>query len=383
VADHYFRVHRSQFLSALTAALEAVEAKSTIPILTNVLIKPIADRLMLRGTTLDIEIEAWCDTLDVVATQGFTLAGKDLHGIIKNLPETAEITFAPGSSKDQVRISAGKSRFALLTLPEQDYPSMVQHVSGDSFTVDVPALAKAFGKVLHAVEPEKTHRVYLAGIHVHAANDGAEIRAVGCNGRNIAVMDVRTRSQASFPPAIIPVRTANAIRKLLGDVKAEAELTFSEVLMNIRCGDVSITSKLVDGKYPNYAALIPPPGDKEIVANIADFRASVTRVCLISEDMQREPIKVTLQKNMMRMQLSTQEGEAAGDDLAVEYGGADGFQIGFHGKLLAGLLDSVSGEDVSISIGANNVPVVFRPLGAEGELFALAPFILDGMSNAG
>ena len=379
MAEHFFRVHRSQLLPGLTAVMEAVDTKAKIPILANVLLRVEGDQLLVRSTNLDLEIEATCDALDVGTGETISLKGTDLRDIVRNLPETAEIEFRPGKFDGQVKVLAGRSSFSIFSLPEKDFPSIASHVNGVPFEIEMPALSDAIKKVLFAVDRSATGRHFYEGVYVHPVDEGAGLSVVAAEGRGMAVIRIKTRTRADFKGVILPLKLVIALRKLLGDSKRPAELTVSDQMIRIACGGITILSKLIDAIFPqNYEKVMDVEGDNKLVADVAAVKASASRVLLVATELRTDGIGISFDGELMRLEMVNQQGENAVDFVPVDYQGDRDLSLGLNGVLLAGMLDSIETQDVSITFTGPRSPALFRPANNAAEFYLISPMVARG-----
>jgi DNA polymerase-3 subunit beta len=372
MADLLFRVHRSQLLPAVNAVSDAVDAKATIPILANILLRPVGDQLVVRGTDLNLEVEARCELLEDASGQAITLDGARLRDILRNLPESSEIDFLPGPIEGQIRVRAGRASFLIFSLPETDFPSIAKHVKGEPFNIEIKTLSQAFGKVLYAVEPSGSDRVYLTGICIHPYEDGNKIAIVATNGRCVAVVRVPTRTRAKFPSVILPVKAVNAIRKHIGDGKAEATVHVSDTLVQISAEGICIISNLVDGRYPDYMKVVPTDNNSVMRGTIDALAGAARRVSLVAKEKSKTGMVLTIENNKLHFEATSREGEEASDEIAVEYGG-DRFVTGFNGDLFDKTLEAIATTDVDVFFGEPASPAIFKPTAALDEFFILMP----------
>ncbi len=372
VANSYFRVHRSQILPAVNAVSDAVEAKATIPILANILLRPAGDKMIVRGTDLSLEIEAECELLEDASGEAITLDGARLRDVLRNLPESVEIEFLPGAMPGQVRLRAGRASFLIFSLPEGDFPSIAQHVKGDPFKIEPKTFAQALGKVLYAVEHASSDRVYLTGICLHPFEGGDKLAVVATNGRCVAVVRAPSKSRANFKSVILPVKAATAIRKHIGESKVEATIRVSESLLQVECDGVKIITNLVDGQYPDYMRLIPTDNTKVMRGTIDLLAAAARRVCLVTKDKTKEGMVLTMENNSLQLEATSREGEEANDEIGVEYGD-DRFTIGFNGELFEKTLGTIVTSDVDIFFGDPASPAIFKPTASLDEFYILMP----------
>lgn len=369
VDNIFFRVHRSALLPALDAVFEAVDQKSTIPILGNVLLRPRTGELTLRGTDLTIEVETSCDLLDEGQKLPITVSGTALREIVRNAPESAEISFAPGAFADQVLISAGKSKFSLLTLPERDFPSISDKIQGDGHLIDLPPLLNALAKVTYAIREDKT-RPHLSGPFIHP--DNGKISVVGCDGHNLAVIKLSPEEVFTFPGAILPLKTVKSCSKIFTNAKGKGRITITDAMIRISCDGISLVSKLIDATFPNYAHIIPARQPEPVVSSVAVIKSATTRVCLVSTDLEKDSVFLDVEKNLIKVTMSTGTCETAEEEIAVSYSG-EPVKIGFNGKYIRALLGSISTQDVELHIIDQESAALFRPTIDVDESYVLMP----------
>lgn len=365
-----FRVHRSAIQPALDAVFEAVDHKATIPILGNVLLRADKGDLLLRGTDLGIEVETSCELLDQGTLTALTVSGNDLREIVRNLPESAEIAFTTGAFPDQVRILSGRSKFSLLTLPEKDFPSIASQVTGEGFDLDIPPFIDALGKVTYAIREDKT-RQYLSGACLHPES-GDLIAVVGCDGHNLAVSRIGAGRPIDFPSTIVPLKTVKAIKKLFGERKGKAEFTITDAMIRIRCGGVTLISKLIEGTFPGYAQIIPPLSNHAAVAPVSSLKAAVSRVCLVANDLEKDTVRLQFERGSIRVSLKTSEGKDADEEVPIDFDG-EPIDIGFNGRYLTAMLSCIGTQDVAIHLSDATRPGLFRPTIEANEHFILMP----------
>ncbi|RKD61688.1 DNA polymerase III subunit beta [Rhizobium sp. WW_1] len=378
-AQPLFRVHRTQLLPALDATFEAVDKKAKNPNLGNIFLLPDADMLTVRATDLDIEIETTCELLDCGdEAQAFTVKGADLRDIVRNLPESAEIEFLPGAYNGQIRIRSGKSSFSIFSLPASDFPSMATELRGSTFEIAMPDVTAAFSKVAHAVQTKDIGRPFMMGIHMHPMQD-ERLGFAALDGIGLAAVQIRTERLLDFPGIIIPLKTAQVIRRLFDEVKEPATIEVADNLIRIRCNGVSLLSKLIEGKFPeHYLTAAPSDYEREIFVTVASLKAAVARVCLVASETDKDGIKLTLERDTMRVELTSKEGESAIDYVPIQYEGETGFSIGLNNEALRGILNTVDTQDVIVRFGGSLPNAVFLPSVGAAELYVISPMMARG-----
>lgn len=379
MADLLFRVHRSELLPALDAACAASDRGAKIPILGHVMLRPEGETLRLRGTDLDIEIDATCQLLDPSNAIGIALAASDLLSLVKSLPEAAEISFSSGRNAGQITIETKAFRVTLLSLPEKDFPSIASTIKGETFETEIAPLIAAIGKVLFAVDKADTGRPYTLGIYVAPDEASGKVLVSATNLRSLGAIRLRTQTEARFTPVLIPSKLAQTMRKLFSDEKTTATITVSDHLIGIRCGDIAIFSRLIDAEFPvRIFETLPAVPDHTIIASVEALKVSVRRILMVARDVMKEGVRLSLTSDGLRLELVNGQGEYIVEDVPAEFNGSSDFAIGLNGKALSSLLDSVSTQDVRISLTANG-NTVFRPTADIDDTFAIAPMHARGV----
>ncbi|MDP9564356.1 UNVERIFIED_ORG: DNA polymerase-3 subunit beta [Rhizobium nepotum] len=367
----YFRAHRSELLAALAAVTEAVPAKDSIPILTNVLLQPDGDRLLLRGTNLDLEIETRCELVEQSASEALTIAADEFYRIVSNMPESAEITLAPGKSIGQVTISGGRSRFILHTLPASDFPSIGADRPPLSFTVQANLLTDAMAKVAYAMNTTMKDRPHLSGTFVEGLTNG-KLAICATDGLKMGVSRISPNEMNSFDPPTIPIKTVQAIRKLWGNSKAIASLYINDRKIVVECEDVSLVSKLIDGTFPDYSRIIPARSNIFLRADRAAVSKAITRVSVIAGDISKSSVRLDIQGGLMQVELMARDGQSASEPVDIEFDG-DSHLRGFNPKFVNETLSSISTTSFCLHGTDPLAPGHFTPDGDADEDYIVMP----------
>ena len=287
-------VERSELLKSLGHVHRAVERRNTIPILANVLIRADRSKLSLKATDLDLEVT---DTIAAEAGPGgsTTVPAHMFYDIVRKLPEGAQIVLESSGDRAALSIRAGRSRFTLQTLPESDFPDLAPGEMTHKFTLKAADLKRLIDKTQFAISTEET-RYYLNGIYLHIAGTGQTqmLRAVATDGHRLAQMELDLpQGAAGMPGIIVPRKTVGEVQRLLEDGEAEVTVELSAGKIRFSVGEVVLTSKLIDGTFPDYARVIPLGNDKELIVDKKEFEAAVDRVSTVSSERGRA-VKLSL-----------------------------------------------------------------------------------------
>ena len=373
-----FSVDRAVLLKALTHVQSVVERRNTIPILANVMIEANSAGA-LKLTATDMEIAVVEDIVGVtVARAGRTTApASTLYEIIRNLPEGARVEFDHGGGDGPLTLRSGRFNTSLAVLSVDDFPSMTEGRMPVQFSIAAGVLRDLIDRTRFAISTEET-RYYLNGIYIHATESEGQpvLRAVATDGHRLARVELPLPEGAkAMPGVIIPRKTVNEIRKLAEEIRDENEIKvlLSDTKVQFALGTVTLTSKLIDGTFPEYERVIPRGNDKKLVVPRKDFADAVKRVAAISSEKSR-PVKLSLGTNHVRVSAaSPDQGEAQedleGDDVAYTSGA---LEIGFQARYLADITDLVQDKlEFLFSDGA--APTIVRDASRPEALFVLMP----------
>src|ERR1700734_59090 len=322
-------VERAELLKSLGHVHRAVERRNTIPILANVLVRADRSKLSLKATDLDLEVT------DAIAAESgpggsTTVPAHMFFDIVRKLPEGAQIVLESSGDRAALAIRAGRSRFTLQTLPESDFPDLAPGEMTHKFTLKAADLKRLIDKTQFAISTEET-RYYLNGIYLHAAssNKAQTLRAVATDGHRLAQMELDLpKGAAGMPGIIVPRKTVSEVLRLMEDNEAEVAIQLSSGKIRFTVGETILTSKLIDGTFPDYARVIPLANDKELVVDKKEFEAAVDRVSTVSSERGRA-VKLSISGGKLLLSVTNPDSGSANEELEVEYA-SDPIDIGFN-----------------------------------------------------
>jgi DNA polymerase III subunit beta len=355
-------LERSQLLKSLAHVQSVVERRNTIPILSNVLIQAEKGRLSLTATDLDVEV---IETLDAdVARGGATTASAHmLYDIARKLPEGAQVQLDLNAADGRIVLSAGRSRFQLGALPREDFPAMSAGNLPNSFALPVPDLKRLIDKTRFAISNEET-RYYLNGIYLHVAKtkDGQVLRAVATDGHRLARFEMPAPDGAAgMPGVIVPRKTVNEVRKLLDDAAGEVEIAVSDAKIRIALGDTIVTSKLIDGTFPDYQRVIPTGNDKRLFVDRQSFLEAVDRVSTVASDRTRA-VKIAIEDGRITLNVVNPEQGSASEELVADYAG-ESMDIGFNARYLMEIAGAIGGTQAQFLFADPGSPTIVLDAG--------------------
>jgi DNA polymerase-3 subunit beta len=365
-------VERTQLLKSLGHVHRVVERRNTIPILGNVLLRAEGSRLALKATDLDLEV---IETLPAeTATAGATtVPAHMLYDIVRKLPDGSQIQLESDSAKGSLAIRAGRSRFSLQTLPESDFPDLAAGEMTTQFALTAADLKRLIDRTQFAISTEET-RYYLNGIYLHSASAGGAttLRAVATDGHRLAQVELPLPSGAEqMPGVIVPRKTVGEVQRLIEDASAELKIELSQSKIRFTIGDVVLTSKLIDGTFPDYGRVIPKNNDKELAVDKKDFEAAVDRVSTISSERGRA-VKLALSPGKLVLSVTNPDSGSATEEIEVEYA-AEPLDIGFNSRYLLDIAAQIEGEVAVFRLADPGSPTLVQDRNATSALYVLMP----------
>jgi len=365
-------VERSELLKSLGHVHRVVERRNTIPILANVLVRADRSKLSLKATDLDVEVT---DTIAAEVGPGgsTTVPAHMFFDIVRKLPEGAQIVLESSGDRAALAIRAGRSRFTLQTLPESDFPDLAPGEMTHKFTLKAADLKRLIDKTQFAISTEET-RYYLNGIYLHAAGSAKAqtLRAVATDGHRLAQMEIELPKGAAGMPGIIrPRKTVSEVQRLMEDNEAEVAIELSSGKIRFTIGETILTSKLIDGTFPDYARVIPVGNDKELVVDKKEFEAAVDRVSTVSSERGRA-VKLSISGGKLLLSVTNPDSGSANEELEVEYE-ADPIDIGFNSRYLLDIAAQIESEGAVLKLADPGSPTLIQDKDPHGALYVLMP----------
>jgi DNA polymerase-3 subunit beta len=365
-------IEKSALLKALQHVTSVVERRNTIPILANVSLRAEGDSLQLKATDLDIEVTETAKA-ETMAAGGTTVPAHTLHDIVRKLPDGAQIELAGKGDEGRLAITAGPSRFLLACLPADDFPDLGLDGMSHNFKIHARDLARLMEKTRFAVSTDET-RYYLNGIYLHAieTDAGWRLRAVATDGHRLARMDVELpEGGKGMPGIILPRKTVQELTKLLADHPDEVLVSLSVNKIRFTAGHVVLTSKLIDGTFPDYQRVIPQNNDKSMQVENAAFISAVDRVSTLSSEKGRA-VKLSLSDGKLVLSVNNPESGSATDELTMEYRG-EPLEIGFNARYLLDISAQIEGEKAIFRLSDPSAPTVIQDESDSSALYILMP----------
>jgi DNA polymerase-3 subunit beta len=367
-----FSIDRAALLRALAHVQSVVERRSTIPILSNVLLR--AENGMLSLATTDMDVEMTEAIAADVATPGATTApAVTLHDIIRKLPESSKVQIELDGSGNFITVKAGRSDFRLSCLPVADFPQFGGNNLPICFSIPAADLRALIDRTKFAMSTEET-RYYLNGIYLHATdNEGVPVlRAVSTDGHRLARFEMPLPDGAGDMPGVIaPRKTILELRKLLEEAADEIEIMLSESKISFSFDHIILTSKLIDGTFPDYQRVIPSGNDKVVEVDPRIFSNAIDRVSTISDGKSRA-VKITLSGKTLTLSANSPESGSATEDIEVR-SDAPPIEIGFNARYLMDITSQVDGEGCRMTMSDPASPTIIQDTSDPSALYVLMP----------
>ena len=368
-------IERATLLRCLSHVQSVVERRNTIPILSNVLIEAgEGGTVKVTATDLDLQVVENMSAASVESAGAVTVSAHLLFDIARKLPDGSQVSLE--TAENRMDVKAGRSRFKLPTLPRDDFPVIVEGDLPTSFELPSKTLAELIDRTRFAISTEET-RYYLNGIFLHVSDeDRPVLKAAATDGHRLARFTLpRPDGAEGMPDVIVPRKAVGELRKLLeekGDGAVQIDLSASKIRFTLGGeGGVVLTSKLIDGTFPDYSRVIPTANDKLLKLDPRSFFEGVDRVATIATEKTRA-VKMGLDKDRVTLTVTSPDNGTAAEELPAEYS-ADGFEIGFNASYLKDILGQIDSDTVELHLADAGAPTLIRKDDKSPALYVLMP----------
>ena len=368
-------IERATLLRCLSHVQSVVERRNTIPILSNVLIEAAtAGTVRIMATDLDLQVVETMAAVSVESAGAITVSAHLLFDIARKLPDGSQVSLE--TADNRMAVKAGRSRFSLPTLPRDDFPVIVEGDLPTSFEIPAALLAQLIDRTRFAISTEET-RYYLNGIFFHVSDeDQPLLKAAATDGHRLARFTIpRPDGAEGMPDVIVPRKCVAELRKLLEealDKNVEIDLSASKVRFTLGGENgVVLTSKLIDGTFPDYTRVIPTGNDKLLRLDPKSFYEGVDRVATIATEKTRA-VKMTLEQDKVTLSVTSPDNGTAAEEVPADYSSA-GFEIGFNANYLKDILAQIEGDTVELHLADAGAPTLIRQDEKSPALYVLMP----------
>ena len=362
-------IERATLLKGLGHVHSVVERRNTIPILSNVLIEAGEDGIRLMATDLDLQIN---ETVEANVTEpgSTTVPAHTFFDIVRKLHEGSQVELI--AAEGRMQVNAGRARFTLATLPRDDFPVIAEGELPTRFELPAGTLRQIIDKTRFAISTEET-RYYLNGIYLHDSDEAQPVlKAAATDGHRLARVTVpRPEGAQGMPGVIIPRKCVGELRKLLDEVDGTVQISLSDSKIRFGLGNAVLTSKLIDGTFPDYSRVIPTANDKLLKLDPRAFEEGVDRVSTIASERTRA-VKMALDRDRVTLSVTSPENGTAAEEVPADYGN-EGFEIGFNAKYLMDILNQIEGDLVEVHLADAAAPTLLRENDKAPALYVLMP----------
>jgi DNA polymerase-3 subunit beta len=360
--------NREQILGALQSVIGVVERRQTMPILANVLLSARNDRLTLTGTDLEVELVA-ATSVSVQQPGDVTVPGRKLLEIFRALPDSTPVALS--AEGDRVQLRAGRSRFTLASLPAAEFP-VVDEINGQQVLAVAQSEFRRLLDKTHFSMAQQDVRYYLNGLLLET--DGTALRAVATDGHRLALCETELQEKARVAQqVIVPRKGVLELHRILGG-EGSIELAIGTNHIRAQIGDIRFTSKLIDGRFPEYGRVIPAAPTKIVLAGREALRQALQRTAILSNEKYRG-IRLSVSPALLTLQAHNPEQEEAEDQMEVVYQGED-VEIGFNVNYLLDALAAIEVEQVEIGLSDSNSSCLIRAPGNTDTKYVVMPMRL-------
>lgn len=364
-----FTIARETLLKPLQVVGGVVEKRQTLPVLSNVLLQLTGSKLTLTGTDLEVELKATVE-LESDTSGEITLPARKFMDICRSLPEGAMLDIAVEDGRALIR--SGRSRFTLSILPATEFPNTDVVKDAIRFEVKPSALKGLIDRTQFCMANQDV-RYYLNGLLFEIG--GGSLRAVATDGHRLAIADVESDVALNEKhQVIIPRKAVLELSKLLGDGGEISALAIGGNQIQVTNGDITLTSKLIDGRFPDYERVIPAKAEKVVIADREVLRQSLARASILSNEKYRG-VRLALEQNRLRAVVNNPEQEEAEEEIEVQYSGAE-FEIGFNVSYLVDALNAIHLDEVEMSMNDPNSSCLLQGIGDSSSRYVIMPMRL-------
>jgi len=365
-------IERGELLRALGHVTSVVERRTTIPILSNVLLKASERSLQFKATDLEREVSDAAPA-DISQPGAVTVPAHVLHEIVRKLSDGAQVEMTRDADKERLSLRSGHSRFTLQTLAPEDFPDLAAGEFAHKFEIEARDLKRLIDKTRFAISTEET-RYYLNGIYLHTAQRGKEptLRAVATDGHRLAQAELPAPKGANGMPGIIlPRKTVHELHRLMEESDSSVTVGVSAAKARFEIGTITLTSKLIDGTFPDYGRVIPKANDKQLKVPNAEFIKAVDRVSTIATERGRA-VKLNINGDKLVLSVNNPEGGSATEEIGVDYDSSP-LEIGFNAKYLLDIANQLESETAHFRLADPGSPTMVKDDSDEGALYVLMP----------
>ena len=364
-----FSINREQLLKPLQQVASVVERRQTLPVLSNVLLEVSGGKLSLTGTDLELELVARLELAGDVQDGETTVPARKLVDICKSLPAEAEIRVE--SAGERLLIKSGRSRFTLSTLPANEFPNLEESGDGATFMIPPATLRQLIDRTAFSMAQQDV-RYYLNGMLFELSS--GKLRTVATDGHRLALCDAEVPGLSGDAQVILPRKGVMELSRMLGDTAGEVQVMVGKNHVRIVAGEITFTSKLVDGKFPEYERVVPKNSQRLVIADRETLKQAFGRVAILSNE-KYSGVRIQLAEGSLRIQANNPEQEEAEEEVSVDYSGGE-LEIGCNVSYLLDVMNTLQGESVEVALGDSNSSALMTDPAWRNAIYVVMPMRL-------
>ena len=366
-----FLISKGSIFKSLSHLQGIVDKKNSLPILSNILLEANSNKLTLSSTDMDISMIEQIDC-DIVEEGSTTINSQIFYDVIRKLSDDSEVEVISNDSK-RLTIRSNKSKFSLACLPKEDFPIIEKIEQGNKVAINSKILHSLIDKTKFAISNEET-RYFLNGLYFNITNKEGNnlITLVGTDGHRLATNSSQLDSSfQEIPGVIIPRKTINELSKILSETDNEIEIDITQNKINFYLEKITLSSKLIDGNFPDYQRVIPKNNNNNLQINRMSLLSAVDRVSTVANE--KSPvIKIKLFENIVNLSTVNSDNSTATEDIKCEYNG-DEIEIGFNSKYIMDIINNLESENIRLKFKDNSSPIIVEEKSNPNLIFVLMP----------
>ncbi|MFT4796653.1 MAG: DNA polymerase-3 subunit beta [Candidatus Azotimanducaceae bacterium] len=362
------KINRDALIKPLQQVAGVVERRQTLPVLSNVLLQVEGEQLSVTGTDLEVELVARIQVIDAEPGE-VTVPARKLMDICRELPDGADVEL---TLQDQrLTIVCGRFRSALSTLPASDFPSVEKASSEMSLTLNGKNLKRLIDRTSFAMAQQDV-RYFLNGMLFEISGDS--VRTVATDGHRLAMCSIDGASTGETQQVIVPRKGVLELQRLLNELNGDVNVAIGSNHLCLESDEFTLTTKLVDGRFPDYDRVIPKDGDKVVYADRIELRQALNRTAILSNEKFRG-IRVNLSNGSLQLSANNPEQEEAEETVSVDYEGED-LEVGFNVSYIQDVLSVIEADKVKITLHNANSSALIEEPENEDSVYVVMPMKL-------
>ncbi len=367
----HFQIKRDTLLKSLNIAHNIIERKNTLPILSNVLLETKNNKLTIVATDLDLVFHDEIQELKIIQDGSTTTSATVLHDLLRKLTSNLDVTFNL-KDENKLNISAENSKFNLLCLPVNNFPNFSDNFNGEGINLNKKSFLSLLNKTKISMSNDET-RHYLNGIFIHTAESNGKLylTAVATDSHRLSSSSMPVESTTNLKPFILPKKTVFQLCSLLEEADEKISLNSSDTKIQFKIGNSIITSKIIDGKFPDYQKVVPKNNAKILSINRKDFINSVERVITVSID-RKEGVKITLDKDKVQLFVNSSSSGEGKETLKANYN-SEILTVSFNSRYLLDIASEIEDENISMNLNDAVSPVLILDKSDKQSYFVIMP----------